>query len=123
LKLFGLDHNHDRKYKHKDNAHKYKGWRERGYKIITETEFVDRGEKLDTGYKKHEKGKSEHIKEHSAKDSGRGDKRKYYKNIKQVNKNYESQYGNQHQSSMSLLFCLDHYSIQLEDSFKSTLVL
>ena len=84
---------HDRKYKHKNNAHKYKGWKERGYKIITETEFVDRGRKVDQAFKKHVNGSKEHIKEHSAGDITKADQRKYHKNVKNLNKNYEALYG------------------------------
>ncbi|CAG2121797.1 unnamed protein product, partial [Medioppia subpectinata] len=84
----------DGKYKHKDNAHKYKGWKERGYKIITETEFVDRGRKVDTGYKTTSNGSKEHVKEHSAGDVTKADFKKYHQNIKNLNKHFDSVYGN-----------------------------
>lgn len=93
--LFIGSKEHDRKYKHKNNAHKYKGWKERGYKIVTETEFVDRGRKVDQGFKKHINGSKDHTKEHSAGDVTKADLRKYHKNVKNLNKNYETLYGKQ----------------------------
>lgn len=51
---------------------KFKGWREKGYKIITETEFIDRGSLHDSAYKKRDKGASQHqkYKKHEASSEG-----------------------------------------------------
>lgn len=51
---------------------KFKGWREKGYKIITETEFIDRGSLHDSAYKKRDKGASQHhkYKKHEAASEG-----------------------------------------------------
>ena len=78
----------------KNNAYKFKGWRERGYKIITETEYVSRGAEHDKGYKKKERGKSEHVKNHDYKNHASGDKQRYHKKMKGLNKNYNVEFGN-----------------------------
>lgn len=51
---------------------KFKGWREKGYKIITETEFIDRGSLHDSAYKKRDKGSAQHqkFKKHEASSEG-----------------------------------------------------
>lgn len=54
---------------------------------------MDRGRKVDTGFKKQVNGSTEHVKEKSAGDLTKADVRKYHKNVKNLNKNYESLYG------------------------------
>lgn len=50
----------------------FKGWREKGYKIITETEFIDRGSLHDSAYKKRDKGAAHHQKYKKHEDNSEG---------------------------------------------------
>lgn len=68
---------------------KFKGWREKGYKIITETEFIDRGSLHDSAYKKRDKGASQHhkFKKHEA--SSEGHQGSMHEHMKKTNKKEE----------------------------------
>lgn len=68
---------------------KLKGWREKGYKIITETEFIDRGSLHDSAYKKRDKGASQHHKYKKHEASSEGHQGSMHEHMKKSNKKEE----------------------------------
>lgn len=68
---------------------KFKGWREKGYKIITETEFIDRGSLHDSAYRKRDRGAAQHQKYKKHQASSEGHHEALHEHMKKSNKKEE----------------------------------